>query len=70
MRGTAEERGQHKGIRKESKRENILKIAAVGSDDKRIIRQFLKMNRTKNEYRKSMFLSNSCNVSSTVLKLR
>lgn len=70
VRGTAEERGQHKGIRKERTRENMLKIAAVGSDDKRTTRQILKMNRPKYEYRESIFLSHSCEMSSTYLQIK
>lgn len=45
-------------FRKESKRESMLKIAAVGSDDeriKRVMRQILKRNETKlGKYRKSL----------------
>lgn len=48
-------------FRKESKRENMLKIAAVGSDDeriKRVMRQILKRNEMKlGKYRKSLCFS-------------
>ncbi len=63
-------------FRKESKRENMLKIAPVGSDDeriKRVMRQLLKRNETKlGKYRKSLCFSftgqsQSCKVSSTYL---